>query len=144
MINNKRFYEKITELGVIPGKSYSAKFPYFIDEKYYRSFIRGVFDGDGCIYHYDKGNTNTVSFTGTSELINGIGDIIEKELNIKKHIHVAQNSMIIDKNTRVLMFGGNNQVKKFLDWLYFNADMYLERKYKKYCELYNINNSLSD
>jgi hypothetical protein len=75
-------------------------------------------------------------------LINCIGDIIEQELGIKKRIHKAQNSIKEDKNTRVLMFGGNKQVLKFLNWLYDGATIYLQRKYNKYCELYSINNSL--
>ena len=142
-IDNKKFHENIVKQGVIPKKSYFAKFPFHIDEKYYKSFIRGVFDGDGCLYHNEKGNTNTISFTGTSELINAIGDIIEKETGIIKRVHLAQNSIKEDKNTRVLMFGGNIQVKRFLDWLYDGAELYLKRKYDKYVKLYNINNSLA-
>ena len=142
-LDNKQFHENIVNQGVIQKKSYFAVFPFQIEEKYYKSFIRGVFDGDGCLYHYEKGNTNTVTFTGTSELINAIGDIIEKNIGIKKRIHVAQNSIDVDKNTRVLMFGGNKQVKKFLDWLYDGAELYLKRKYDKYVKLYNINNSLA-
>lgn len=141
-IENKTFYENLLLHGLTPRKSYDAKFPQ-IDTKYYRSFIRGVFDGDGCLYHNVRQNTNTITFTGTFELIDKIGDIIQNEIGIIKRIHVAQNSKEIDKNTRVLMFGGNNQVKRFLDWLYQDAELYLQRKYDKYCLLYNINDSLS-
>ena len=137
VIENKTFYNNIVKHGVIPRKSYLATFPYHIDKKYYKAFIRGVYDGDGCF------TNEHISFTGTYELINAIGDIIDQELGIKKHIYVAQNSKTIDKNTRVLMFGGNNQVKKFLSWLYNDAQMYLKRKYDKYYNKY-INDTLSN
>ena len=143
-INNKRFYDNIVKQGVVPRKSYMATFPHQIDKRLYKSFIRGVYDGDGCLYHYEKGNTNTITITGTSELMNAIGDIIEECLGIKKRIHVAQNSVVNDKNTRVLMFGGNKQVKRFLDWLYEDSALYLKRKYDKYVQLDNINNSLEN
>jgi len=39
--------------------------------------------------------------------------------------------------TKVLSFSGTKQVKKFLDWLYTDADMYLKRKYEKYKVNYN-------
>ena len=142
VVENKEFHKWLLYQGLIPNKSYIATFPKHLQEKYYKSFIRGLYDGDGCLYHNKKQNSNTISFTGTSELINCIGDIIEQELGIKKRIHKAQNSIKEDKNTRVLMFGGNKQVLKFLNWLYDGATIYLQRKYNKYCELYSINNSL--
>ena len=32
---------------------------------------------------------------------------------------------------------------KFLNWMYKDSDIYLQRKYDRYCKYYNINNSLS-
>lgn len=106
-IENKIFYTNLYNHGLVPRKSYCATFPYEIGNEFYKSFILGIYDGDGCLYHYNRNNQCNISFTGTSELINVIGDIIEKELGIKKQIHLAQNSRIEDKNTRVLGFGGN-------------------------------------
>lgn len=43
---------KLIELGCVQRKTYSLKFPKKnqLDPKYYASFIRGVFDGDGSIF----------------------------------------------------------------------------------------------
>ena len=38
----------------------------------------------------------------------------------------------------------NEQIKLFLDWIYRDADLYIERKYKKYIGILDINNSLSE
>lgn len=143
VVENKKFCQNLMKHGVNPRKSYNATFPIQISNKFYKSFIRGIFDGDGCITQSKRGDCH-ISFTGTNELMNSIGDIIENELKIKKHIYLAQNSKVIDKNTRVLSFGGNRQTKRFLDWVYNDADIFLDRKYKRYCDYFNINNSSLD
>ena len=69
---------------------------------------------------------------------------IEEYLGIHPNIHKAQNAVKNpQKNTKVLIFGGNNQVKRFLQWLYDDDGLRLDRKYQKYIQVYNINNSLS-
>ena len=45
--------------------------------------------------------------------------------------------------TSVFSICGNNVCKKFLDWIYKDATIYLERKYKRYVDYYELNNSLS-
>lgn len=38
--------------------------------------------------------------------------------------------------TTYLLVGGNKQVKKLLDWLYQDSNIYLKRKYNKYYDFY--------
>ena len=40
--------------------------------------------------------------------------------------------------TKVFTLSGRNIAKTFLDWIYQDADMYLDRKYKRYLDYYNI------
>ena len=37
------------EYNIVPRKTYSFKFPRKLKKEYYRDFIRGYFDGDGCV-----------------------------------------------------------------------------------------------
>lgn len=48
-IGSHKLYESLLHKGLYPNKSLSIKFPK-IPAKYLRDFIRGYFDGDGCIY----------------------------------------------------------------------------------------------
>ena len=44
-----------------------------------------------------------------------------------------------NKNTVVLQTGGNKSTKQFLDWIYQDADLKLDRKYQhylKFCDMY--------
>ena len=132
----------LQKIGMIPNKSLKLKFPN-IDKSLYKHFIRGYFDGDGSIVQQIRNNNNhpvLVTITSTKSFCNTISDIIKNELNI--------NSCITDascKNgiTKVLSISGRNICKTFLDWIYDDANLFLERKYNRYLDYYNINNSLS-
>lgn len=132
----------LQKIGMIPNKSLKLIFPN-IDKSLYKHFIRGYFDGDGSIVQQIRNDNNhpvLVTITSTKSFCNTISDIIKNELNI--------NSCITDascKNgiTKVLSISGRNVCKTFLDWIYDDANLFLERKYNRYLDYYNINNSLS-
>ena len=46
---NRKLCEDLTKLGATPRKSLTLKFPFFLDERLLPHFIRGYFDGDGCV-----------------------------------------------------------------------------------------------
>ena len=48
--------------------------------------------------------------------------------------------------TRTFQIAGKNQVKKFLDWLYIDSELYINRKYNLYLSKYHpelLNDSLT-
>lgn len=132
----------LQKIGMIPNKNLKLVFPN-IDKSLYKHFIRGYFDGDGSVVQQIRNDNNRpvlVTITSTESFCNTISDIIKNELNI--------NSCITDascKNgiTKVLSISGRNVCKTFLDWIYDDANLFLERKYNRYLDYYNINNSLS-
>lgn len=48
-IGSKEIFEDLLTLGFMPNKSLILDFP-IIPKKFQRDFIRGYFDGDGCVY----------------------------------------------------------------------------------------------
>ena len=104
-----------------------------------KHFIRGYFDGDGSI---SKGNRRgtLVTITSTERFCQAISDIVAKEIKINSGIYDASSHNGI---TKVFSLSGNNVCKKFLDWLYEDSTIYLQRKHDRYIEYYNLNNSLS-
>ncbi len=46
---SKRAFQKLLNLGFTPHKSLTLKFP-AVPKKYLSDFVRGYFDGDGCVY----------------------------------------------------------------------------------------------
>lgn len=136
-ISSKVWKYNLIKLGCAPNKTFIVNYPLWLDDNLHRHFIRGLVDGDGCIKLYkDK---VVFDYTGTEQLLNGILDIFNKTLNIKKaklyERHKQRNT-----NIRSFRYSSLSTVKKICDWLYLDATIYLNRKkheYDKIVKLYN-------
>lgn len=125
---SKHMCESLNKIGMTPNKSLSVTFPN-IDKSLYSSFIRGVFDGDGCIHSSTKHKyVYNCSIVGTYDLCYKIQEICNCE-GIESHIREASNHNGI---TAVFEVYRKDSVIKFLDYMYKDAEMYLERKYQRY------------
>lgn len=112
----------------MPKKSLIAKFPTEdqVPEHLQRHFVRGYFDGDGCIstcYQYQ------LNFMGTLELLKGVQNVLVRELNFSR-TKMAQRDLQV--NTWTLHYSGRLQMKKFRDWLYADSLVHLDRKFQKF------------
>lgn len=116
--------DSLTNLGVVKNKSLVLEFPN-ISKDLYSHFIRGYFDGDGSVGKYNNGLI--CSFISTEHFCNKAKEIIESNLNIYCGIYKACNNGI----TKSLTMHGKS-AQKFLNWIYQNADLYLQRKYDRY------------
>lgn len=126
--------------GMVPNKSLILEFPEIRDDLL-PHFIRGYFDGDGSVYHGKRKTQFTLTITSTNSFCNTLKDIVEKFVGINCHIYDASNHNGV---TKVFAISGRNQIKSFMDWIYNDADLFLQRKYDRYLNyFYNINNSLS-
>lgn len=130
--------------GMIQNKSLKIVFPEHLDSSLYSHFIRGYFDGDGCFYYNPKSRVDQINIVGTEQFCQSIMDILHDN-----HVITGGKVCITGHKdngiTRLIRFGGVKQTKAFLDWLYKDANLYLERKHQKYIQRYysNINNTLS-
>ena len=137
-IDNKHISKQLEKLGCVINKTYKLKFPDWLDENLYNHFIRGYFDGDGHIGIYNK--RAQISITGTKEFLNRIKNILTKiNINCKLYERYPERRT----NIRSIQFNGNRQVERFLNWLYKDSTLYIERKYDKYKELIELNNKTS-
>ncbi len=139
---SKHMCESLEKIGMIHNKSLLLDFP-ILDEELIRHFIRGYFDGDGsyCPNINKEGKFQPlITFTSTEIFCKKLQKYIRDMINIPcGNIYDASCHNGI---TKVLSFSGKNQVKKFLDWIYLDAEMYLDRKYQRYVKSFNINKSL--
>lgn len=133
----------LNDIGMVPNKSLIVKFP-AISKNLVSHFIRGYYDGNGSIYRAIKSENNhhvTVTITSSESFCNTLAEICTNELNIFCPVYDASNHNGI---TKVFTLSGRNKAKKFLDWMYQDADMYLQRKYDRYMDYYNLTQSLLD
>lgn len=130
--------DDLANLGCNQKKSLTLKFPTEeqVPNHLIHHFMRGYFDGDGCIYINKKNNHHHICFSvlGTHDflnyyeenLLNGIG-----RKNPTKRLHQGH----WDDNTENINYGGKQQVIKIFNYLYKDATIYLERKYEKFNKL---------
>jgi intein-encoded DNA endonuclease-like protein len=111
--------------GCGPRKTFNITMPN-LPEILMPHFFRGLYDGDGCIYISPK-NTVTVRLTGYLPFMKEIQQYMQKH-------DVSGNSRNVKHKELVGEFAiaSQQEVDKMLDYLYKDAIIYLDRKYKKY------------
>lgn len=128
-------FNDLSKYGICPRKTYVTEhIPKNIPTEYIVDFIRGMFDGDGCLtYSDDMVYDVAVNFTSYHKQI-----IDEFKLLVDEYVLGKQNhNKSIFTTAWHTQWRGYNQVVTLLDKLYDNADIYLERKYNKYIQLKN-------
>ena len=153
VINNKFITDWFISNNCIPAKSLKVKFPN-IENKYLSHFLRGVFDGDGCIILADtKTRKKTIGKTkairgyivsGSKRFIKTISGILDK-LEIHNQIITILPKITIIKKREVksyntiyrVAFSGTNAVK-FFNFIYNNKNIFLDRKYEKFQQYMKI------
>lgn len=143
-VTHNNIKEDLIKLGCMGNKTFKLKFPNTtqVPEHLIRHFIRGYFDGDGSIwFHYSKKFPNmrpTFSFgiVGTENIINHINKILI-ELNIHGLVSIRHPER--NNNIRQLTGGGNYCTEKFLDYIYKDTNIYLDRKFILYSKLKKLN-----
>ena len=120
---------------IIPNKTYdnNYRFPDLLEEKYYFDYIRGLFDGDGCI----KSTNPTITW----QIDTSSADIANKVCNYLNANNINAKISILPKTNiniyRVYCYNKAN-CEKLFELLYNNTDLYLERKHSKFVELLKL------
>lgn len=134
---SKALSEDLANLGMVPNKTVYLTFPEHIPETELPHFIRGFFDGDGCVsYSSDRVYIN---FVGTVNFIEPLAQHIEMATGIKGHVgHPKGKSDFI----RTLAFSAKKDVARFLEFLYTGSLIHMNRKYEKAQYILNNMNNL--
>lgn len=137
-INSKHICHKLEELGCPATKSLIITFPkWLIDPELQRHFIRGYYDGDGGVSLTDiKTRSAHTKLISTIEFCQSMAKIIEAQTKIQfgKPYNDVEN-----KNVYTIRLAGNRKIAHFLNWLYKDSIIHLDRKYKLYKELLEKN-----
>ena len=124
VITSTKMTNDLINLGCISNKSLTLTFPteQQVPSHLIIHFIRGYFDGDGCIY-IDKSKTPSFLFQ-----VSGTYDML---INIKKYFDIKANVRKIG-NYYDLRCKGNIKATNIFNTIYENANIYLQRKYDIY------------
>lgn len=129
-LSSKKLSQDLAKLGCVQRKSYHLRFPTNISNDLMPHFIRGLLDGDGCIYYNKQRNQWRISITGTKELCRGIQDHLKYGNNYLQ----KKNNKTNHETWTWQLYNKNMNIKIFLDYIYDQSNIHLERKYQKYQE----------
>ena len=131
---------QIIDKGVGPRKTFTLSKPN-IDPKFYRHFIRGFFDGDGCCYVKKttgkrKEHLLSVRYSfacASKDFRDFVSDVL-RENGIESKSY---------GNLNLIVIGGVDNNKRFFEYLYNDSTIYLNRKYEKSMIFVNHINGLT-
>ncbi|MEG1870572.1 MAG: helix-turn-helix domain-containing protein [Peptostreptococcaceae bacterium] len=121
-INSTKMCKDLIRHGVTERKSLTCTFPK-ISTSLYSHFIRGYFDGDGCIYMSINGRfRKEFSIVGNNNMISSISEILKvNKYNLKGREYLAE-----------IKTSNNDSIFRIHDYLYSDANIFLKRKKKCY------------
>lgn len=126
-ISRKSMCEDLIKHGCFINKTKTIEFPN-IKQCFLKHFIRGFFDGDGCLILNKHAYHNCLNFTS------GSYKFLQQLQEKLKIVSLTDGGISKETNHEVwhLRYGGK-QVKIILDWLYEDSsNLYIKRKYNKY------------
>ena len=122
-----KMYNSLEKLGLCNNKTYKIGIPNLSDDLY-RHYIRGLFDADGCFCLSNK-SFGVSYITASKKLSDDLIDIIKKN-NIDITCYDSTNEFETPMYRPTI--NKNSDKIRFLNWIYKDAQVYLDRKYKKY------------
>ena len=122
-IGSKKVCKDLKALGCFPNKTLTLKFPNSkqVPSRFIVHFIRGFFDGDGYVHSGKSKGSVSFGFIGTLNMMRVIRRILMDNLKFKRVKLSNTNS----KNCFVLTYAGRGQLRKFYDFIYKNATVFL-------------------
>lgn len=129
--------DDLIKLGCVPKKTFKITFPTYdiVPKEFMRDFLRGFFDGDGCISTTIKNDKPHIQLViaGIPDMLRSISDFFLDEGVIRVYPKIYK-----DKRSRIseIFFYGTDSNKEILDYLYKDSHMFLDRKYYKYVDFY--------
>ncbi len=139
-IGNRDLYDDLLGLGMYPDKSLTIGFPN-IPSGYLSHFVRGYFDGDGCVYlEKAKGLTQksilkrlSIIFTsGSSEFITGLRENLEKILGI------SQGKVYYGNRAYRLRYNTRDTIRLFTFMYESSCGLYLNRKFDTFGSYFQL------
>lgn len=122
----------LNDKGCTPNKSLTLTFPNetIVPKEYIRDFIRGYFDGDGCVHVNVDTKHFSLGFVGTTEFLTSIQSIFQEELNL------TLTSLRPQGKAYCCSWDGIKNLDKIFKYLYKDCNIYLDRKFEKFNSLF--------
>lgn len=148
-ICSKTIKQDLEHYGIVPQKTFTLKPPYFLDKQYYISYIRGYFDGDGCIYiNYNINKYHWNIGGAKKEVMEWIQNILLNDYGIISSLNSTNKILSQGDNFYYISIFSKKIIMRLFEILYVPNSLYMERKFQIMKNFYDIKStrlySLSD
>lgn len=134
-IGSKEMFKDLLRLGFTPCKSHNIKLPN-ISQKYFSNFVRGYFDGDGCISFgiYPRKTRKSKLYLLSTRFTSGCKKFLEDLLSVLKKYANLKGGFVVGKNRGFELCFSIKDSKKLYRFMYDDVpnSRFLERKYNKF------------
>lgn len=139
-IGSKKMFADLKELGFGPRKTDNLKFPQ-VPKRYISRFVRGYFDGDGCVFFKDyteKDKNDLRVILSSSFRSNSHQFLIDLKNNLQRHARLRGGSITEKERGTELSYSKKDSIRLF-EFMYRRAtsDKFLERKYRTFQSFFN-------
>lgn len=148
--------QDLTNLGAVKAKSLLIEFPdeNIVPKKLIPHFIRGYFDGDGCVWNGKrkimkvKDDTRSTgyrerivhnvkfTFTGNFKFIEALQEYLVENKIVSKKTKLNFSKAKETKHICTMEYSGRKQLKNLFDFMYKDATIYGKRKFDKFKEIF--------
>ena len=132
VLNGDKTCSNFEKWGCPPAKTFLIDFPNFLSDDLYSHFIRGYFDGDGCACVLSDGGF-TVSIMSSTQFCLGLQKYLLEKQEIKFMVNQPTGKK---EGNKIIRSHSKKECKKFMDFIYKDADLYMKRKKDKFKEYF--------
>lgn len=135
-VDSKTLIKQLIKLGIHPNKSYNDVVP-SVPQKYKMDFLRGVFDGDGCLYVRARQKGKYISKDCRWQITAKLASYLQ---NLMEEVSIQDGSIVQCNRWYVWQIHNHQTIIELCKKIYKNTDKsyYLKRKYEKYQELIRL------
>lgn len=138
-IGSKEIYDDIGKLGLFPRKEHRLKTPN-VPSMYFRDFLRGYFDGDGCVSYgyYKRKNRRSKVFTLTIRFASSSREFLSDVKNrLVRSMDFKRGFITKSCGCFYLAYSKKDSIELF-KYMYnkINDGFYLKRKYNKFLKAF--------
>jgi len=130
-IGSKEMFEDLLRLGMTPAKSKTLQFPE-VPNRYLKDFVRGYFDGDGCIYfkkHFAK-DRSKMRWVFQSRFTSGCRTFLKQLHETLINNGIQKGFIYVKKRGYDLVFSHHDSIALY-NLMYNNAPAGLQLKRKR-------------
>lgn len=127
-ISSTQLFDDLKKFNIVPVKTHIFNMTDWLkNHELVNHFIRGYFDGDGCIWYHKEGKSPKaeITFRGTMELLTQIKDLFQDKIQLNSKV-----APYLSNGIGLIKYSGNRICTEIRDYLYKDSTIYMDRKYK--------------